>query len=545
MKNSITAEQIAREYARGVRYKEGIGRHGLFRQNEINERFYIGDQWHGAGCGEDRPLVRQNIIKRIADYKMSVVNPDAVAVTYTAQGIAESEQSRKALDIWRAGDADDTCDSETKAARTAAALSDHFAATSERLKFHDLAQKVMQDAYITGTGILYTYWDDRLDTGLFADTARQYPIRGDIVSEVLHIDQVFLGDPAEETLQAQPYLLIAQQKEVETLKRTARRYGGNGWKNIRPDNTYPADEDAPKKATVVTRFWKEWDENGDCRVWGMQVAGGAVVRPPWCLGIRLYPLADFRWCTRHGCGYGESEIPYLIPNQIAINRMLTAGVWAMMMTGMPIMLVNGDVVTQPVTNDPGQVIPVYGNGEDVERAIKYVDPPAYSSQYSAGISSLITDTLNQAGVSGVVLGDVRPDNASAILAVRDASVKPMQLIRNRFFSFCEDVARIWADFWVQMYGRRPLRLSTALGSRYCVFDADDCNALLFTVKVDVAESVTGDQNTTLGLLNKMLEDGVITPEQYVSRLPAGSIPGQRRLLRELRENTKETKGEDQ
>ncbi len=535
MKNSITAEQIAREYARGVRYKEGCGRHGMFRQNEINERFYLGDQWHGAGCGEDRPLVRQNIIKRIADYKLSVVNPDAVAVTYTAQGVAESEQSRKALEQWRAGDAEDLCDGDTKAARIAAALSDHFAATAERLKFDDLSQKVMQDAYITGTGILYTYWDDRLDTGLFADAARQYPIRGDIVSEVLHIDQVFLGDPTEETLQAQPFLLIAQQKEVETLKRTARRFGGSGWKNIRPDNNYPADEDTPKKATVLTRFWKEWDENGDCRVWGMQVAGGAVVRPPWCLGIHLYPLADFRWGTRHGCGYGESEIPYLIPNQIAINRMLTAGVWAMMMTGMPIMLVNGDVVTQPVTNDPGQVIPVYGNGEDVERAIKYVDPPAYSSQYNAGISSLITDTLNQAGVSGVVLGDVRPDNASAILAVREASVKPMQLIRNRFFSFCEDVARIWADFWVQMYGKRPLRLTTALGSRYCDFDAESCSSLLFSVKVDVAESVTGDQNTTLGLLNKMLEDGVITPEQYVSRLPAGSIPGQRRLLRELRE----------
>lgn len=539
MKNSITAQQIAREYARGVRYKEGIGRHGLFRQNEINERFYIGDQWHGAGCGEERPLVRQNVIKRIADYKLSIVKPDAIAVTYSAQGVAETEQSRKALECWRAGEADEACDGETKISRTAAALSDHFAATAERLKFDDLTQKVMLDAYITGTGILYTYWDDRLDTGLFADSARQHPIRGDIVSEILHIDQVFLGDPTEETLQAQPFLLIAQQKEVETLQRTARRYGGTGWKNIRPDNTYPADEDEPKKATVLTRFWKEWDENGDCHVWGMQVAGEVVIRPKWCLGIHLYPLADFRWCTRHGCGYGESEIPYLIPNQIAINRMLTAGVWAMMMTGMPIMLVNGDVVTQPVTNDPGQVIPVYGNSEDVERAIRYVDPPAYSSQYSAGISTLISDTLNQAGVSGVVLGDVRPDNASAILAVREASVKPMQLIRNRFFSFCEDVARIWADFWVAMYGRRPLRLCGDFGSRYYTFDADECGTLLFSVRVDVAESVTGDQNTTLGLLSNMLEKGVITPQQYVSRLPAGSIPRQRRLLRELRETKRE------
>ncbi len=539
MKQKITPAQIGQEYARGVRYKQGIGRHGMCRQNEINERFYLGDQWHGAGCGEDRPLVRQNIIKRIADYKMAVVGSDPVAITFSAEGIADTEETRRGIERWRAGITEDTCDRETEVSRIACALSDHFAATAERLKFDDLKQQVMLDAYITGTGILYTYWDDRLDTGLFADAACMTPIRGDIVSELLHVDQLVLGDPTVENLQRQPYLLIAQQRGVEELQRTARHFGGSGWQHIRPESSVGVPQDTPPKATVLTRFWKEWDEQGVSRVWGMQVCGNAVVRPPWCLGVRLYPLATFRWCTRHGCGYGESEIVHLIPNQIAINRMLTAEVWATMMAGMPIMVVNGDVVTQPITNDPGQIIPVYGSGEDVERAIRYVDPPAYSSQFETGISTLISDTLSQAGVSGVVLGDVHPDNAAAILAVREASVKPMQLIRNRFYSFCEDVARVWAEFWIAMYGRRPLRLRSASGSRYCDFDGADCESLLFSVKVDVAESVTGDQNTSLQILNKLLENGVITPEQYISRLPAGTIPGQRRLLQELHNPQKE------
>lgn len=532
MKRKITPAQIGQEYARGVRYKQGIGRHGMFRQNEINERFYLGDQWHGAGCGEDRPLVRQNIIKRIADYKMAVIGSDPVAVTFSAEGIPETEKIRRGLEKWREGQAEECCDREMRVSRIACALSDHFAATAERLKFDDLKQRAMLDAYITGTGILYTYWDDRLDTGLFADEACTMSIRGDIVSELLHVDQLVLGDPTVEELQSQPYLIIAQQRGVEDLQRIARRFGGGGWQHIRPESTVGA-EDAPPKATVLTRFWKEWDEGGVCRVWGMQVCGNAVVRPPWCLGVRLYPLATFRWCTRHGCGYGESEIIHLIPNQIAINRMLTAEVWATMMTGMPIMVVNGDVVTQPITNDPGQIIPVYGSGEDVERAIRYVDPPAYSSQFDTGISTLISDTLSQAGVSGVVLGDVHPDNASAILAVRDAAVKPMQLLRNRLFSFCEDVARVWAEFWICMYGHRPLKLCGTSGSRYCDFDSESCENLLFSVKVDVAESVTGDQSTSLQILTKLLEDGVITATQFVSRLPAGTIPGQRRLLQEL------------
>lgn len=539
MKQRITPAQVQKEYTAGVRYKQGIGRHGMVRQNEINERFYLGDQWHGAGCGEDRPLVRQNVIKRIADYKMAVVGADPVSVTFTAEGVPDTAQMRQDLKAWREGNASADCEHDALRNRLAGMLSDHFAVTADRLNFEDLKQQVMLDAYITGTGILYTYWDDRLDTGLYADTAHTTAIRGDIVSELLHVDQLTLGDPTVEQLQNQPYLVIAQQCGVDALQKTARRFGCREWKQIKADTRTGTWADMQPKATVLTRFWKEQDAQGNTLVWGMQVCGNVVVRPPWCLGIRLYPLATFRWSTRHGCGYGESEIAHLIPNQIAINRMLTASVWATMMTGMPIMVVNGDVVTQPITNDPGQVIPVYGNGEDVQHAIRYVEPPAFSAQFDTGISNLISETLSQAGVSGVVLGDVHPNNASAILTVRDAAIKPMQLIRNRFFTFCEDVARIWAEFWVVMYGHRPLRVQNEHGSLYVDFDGDACRKLLFSVRVDVSESVTGDQSTGLQILNKLLEDGVITAKQYISRLPSGTIPGQRRLLQELSETVKE------
>lgn len=97
-----------------------------------------------------------------------------------------------------------------------------------------------------------------------------------------------------------------------------------------------------------------------------------VVREEWPLGIRLYPLTLFSWNERRGCAYGDSEIPQLIPNQIAINRTVSAGVWAVMMMGMPIMLVNGDVVSQPITNDPGQIISVYGGEEQLSNAVRYV-----------------------------------------------------------------------------------------------------------------------------------------------------------------------------
>ena len=44
--------------------------------------------------------------------------------------------------------------------------------------------------------------------------------------------------------------------------------------------------------------------------------------------------------------------------------MSTASVWAVMMMGMPMVVVNRDVITQPITNDPGQIIEVNGGMEE-------------------------------------------------------------------------------------------------------------------------------------------------------------------------------------
>lgn len=80
-------EQIFAEYEAGRTFKSGLGRKGLYEQGKINERFYIGDQWHGARCGNDRPLVRHNVIKRIGDYKMAVVASNPVTVNYSVEGV--------------------------------------------------------------------------------------------------------------------------------------------------------------------------------------------------------------------------------------------------------------------------------------------------------------------------------------------------------------------------------------------------------------------------------------------------------------------------
>ena len=82
-----TPSEILSQYKSGTTFKASLGNKGIFEQNRINERFYIGDQWYGAKCGNDRPLVRHNVIKRIADYKISNILSTPVNINYQADGI--------------------------------------------------------------------------------------------------------------------------------------------------------------------------------------------------------------------------------------------------------------------------------------------------------------------------------------------------------------------------------------------------------------------------------------------------------------------------
>ena len=546
-------EQIFAEYEAGRTFKSGLGRKGLYEQGKINERFYIGDQWHGARCGNDRPLVRHNVIKRIGDYKMAVVASNPVTVNYSVEGVPNtvgiSDRARDERDAFAQGQISPQetmgLPPEEELAVTMTALSDYFKTTAERVKFDDLKEQALRNAYVSGTGVLYTYWDDKIRTGLYADESGTTPIQGDIACEVLDIENVYFGDPNLYDVQAQPYIIIAQRKSVADLQREARRNGRSEAEidAIKPDRDtgYMAgdmSEDEPedsRKATVLTKFWKEWAKDGTCKIMASVAVRGATIRYRWDTKLRLYPLAVFRWERRRNCAYGESEITYLIPNQIAINRMLTASVWAVMMLGMPLTLVNGDVVNQPITNDPGQIIKINGTSEDMLNAVRYVNPPNFAPAFDNNIASLISNTLTQSGANDAALGDVRPDNTSAIVAVREAATMPMQTVQNRFYSFVEDVARVWAEMWVTMYGWRSLKIEDENGVWYMPFDGEKYRDLLISVKVDVGASALWSEIQSVNTLDNLLASQIITPKQYLERLPKGSVPNLSGLIREMQE----------
>lgn len=532
----LKPKSIWSEYEAGQQYKNGIGDKGIHDQARINERFFVGDQWHGVNAGNEKPLTRRNIIKRIGEYKMATIGSAPIAVNYSAEGVPDTTDI-SAGNVVReqliGGEVPQGSATDAEISVVMNALTDYFKITAERLKYDDKKDQMLRNAYISGTGILYTYWDGSVRTGLYADEGRTMAITGDIACEVLDIENVVFGDPNNEDVESQPYIIIARRMNIDAARREAEKYG-QATDDIVPDgsngyyrNAGDRGEDEPsdsKRVTVITKLYKKYDKEGNCTVWGTTVTENAVVRPEWNLLIHRYPIAKFVWERRRSCAYGDSEITYQIPNQIALNQAHSISVWAMQNTGMPKTIINGDLIPEGISNDPAEVVKIYGSAEDMASAIRYVAPPNYGAAFINFTDAFAQNVLMDNGANDAALGNFRPDNATAIVQAREAAIAPMQMYQNRFYSANEDVARIWADFWITMYGKRSIKINDSGSVRYMVFDAERYKDLVITAKIDVGASTLWSEAVSISNLGNLLSSQMISFIEYLERIPKGLIP---------------------
>lgn len=525
-------EKIYSEYQKGVAYKNSVGTKGLFEQNRINERFYIGDQWHGASAPGEKPLVRHNVVRRIGDYKIARISAEPVEISFSAEGFAQNAAVRELIETERKALAKSgksvyaPLRSENEVALMISALNSYSKTAAHRVGLEAVIAAALRDAYVTGTGAVYTYYDPDVKTGLFADKTGGTPIMGDIVCRRIRVEDIYFGDPSITEVQDQPYIILASRKRASELAEEAKRYGAP------LSHVERLAARGEEKLNLFTKLYKV-KEKGKTTVWATRTTEDAVVRPEFSTGISSYPLSIFCWEQREGCVYGDSEVTHIIPNQIAINRMITAGVWSTMSSGMPLMVVNGDLVGGEITNEPGQIIKVYGAPEEISSAIRFVNPSDNAAGYSEAVNNLITNTLTQCGASEAFLGDLDADNYSAIVELREAAATYLQPLKNRYFRFVENIYLVWADFFFKMYGKRCLKIVDKNGVWYFPFDGEKYSSLVLSVKVTAREGMNSSRREEQAILKALLEQGAITPLQYIKRLPAGALTDMAELIKEL------------
>ena len=475
----------------------------LYESVEVNENFFIGKQWEGV-VSNGLPTPVFNFLKRVVLFSVANVSTDNLKLH--AKPMPSSGRNNSAVLETLTG-----------------ILDDQFTAIFERNKMGACIREYCRNAAVDGDGCLYTYWDAEADTG--------QPSKGAIRTEVLMNTQVQFGNPNSRDVQSQPYLIIERRMLVSEAKKRARENGANAREigaitaDVKYSGNTQMDALGGNKVTVLLRLWRD-DDTGT--IHGYECTQAAEIRSEWDLGISLYPLVWMNWDYVQDCYHGQAMITGLIPNQIFVNKLFAMSMISLMTLAYPKVIFDKTKVAK-WSNRVGAAIGVNGS---VDNVAKIIDPATISPQISQFIDLAISYTQKFLGASDVALGDTRPDNTSAIIALQRAAATPMELTKQNLLQSIEDMGRIYMEFMAEYYGERYVEIDNPFGSDRLVlpFDFSALKDVHFSVDLDAGAASYWSEIAAMQTLDNLLMQGKISTVEYLKRLPAGQITDKETLI---------------
>lgn len=518
--STMTPRRVCREYDAALRFNQATG---LYDCVETNENFFIGKQWEGVQAnGLPTPVF--NFLKRVVLFSVANVSTDNLKLRARPMAAASAGQDAPARrDLQPLADV----------------LNDQFAALFEQCKMGQRIRQFVRNAAVDGDGCLYAWWDPNVETGQAA--------RGGVRVEVLQNTQVLFGNPNDREVQDQPYLLIERRmlvEEARRLRREARQLGENGRQRaagptepsyedeIQPDGKESGDPRLDQlgggKVTVLTRLWRD---PGSGTIHAYQCTRSAELRPEWDLGIRLYPLVWMNWDYVQNSYHGQAMITGLIPNQIFVNKLFAMCMISLMTLAYPKVIYDQTRIAR-WSSRVGAAIGVNGS---VDGAARVMDPASVSPQISQFIQLAVDYTQRFLGASDAALGDARPDNSSAIIALQRAAATPLELTRQSLLQSIEDLGRIFMEFMAACYGWRLVEVKRrdGTGGTSVPFDFSCLRDLPCGVELDVGASSYWSEIAAMQTLDNLLAQGKISTAEYLRRLPDGQISDREALIEAL------------
>ena len=492
--------RVASEYDAGLSFNTGID---LYDCVQTNENFFIGKQWEGV-VANGLPTPVFNFLKRVVLFSVANVSTDNLKLH--AKPLPSSGQ-RPAIVMESITDI----------------LNDQFSAIFEFNKMGSVIREFARNAAVDGDGCTYTYWDDDVDTG--------QPSKGAIRTEVLMNTQVMFGNPNSRDVQSQPYILIERRMLVDEAKKRAERYGASKLdiEQIVADEKESGSADlgalGGDKVTVLLRLWRS-EETGT--IHGYECTRVAQIRKEWDLGISSYPITWMNWDYIQDCYHGQAMITGLIPNQIFVNKLFAMSMISLMTLAYPKIIYDKTKVSK-WSNRVGAQIGVNGN---VDGVAKIVDPATISPQISQFIDIAISYTQKFLGASDVALGDTRPDNTSAIIALQRAAATPMELTKQNLLKSIEDLGRIYMEFMGEYYGSRYVEVRNPYDTQKVViyFDFSNMKKIPWSVDLDAGAASYWSEIAAMQTLDNLLMQGKIDTVEYLKRIPAGQIADRETLI---------------
>ena len=513
-----TIEQIQQQYEKAFAFNQQIG---LYDTVKVNEDFFIGNQWEGVQSN-GLPTPTYNMFKRVINFQVSTITSDNMAIQVTPMP-STSTYTMQELE------------------KIAEVINHQFAAIVERNHIVAKNREFLRNAAVTGDGCMHFYFDPDIENG--------QAVKGEICAEVIDNIRVLFGNPNIRDVQRQPYIIIPRRELVEDVRYRAEQLKEEGLcdienvDNITPDsekfqNKYDSYTD--DKVTVLTYYFRNRDTK---TIWCIEATEKHIIRKAYDTEYTLYPLVWINWDYVRDCYHGQAMVTGLLSNQKFINKMFALVGISMMTTAFPKVLYDRNRIRH-WDGGVGTAVGVSGNVADVA---KILDGATMSPQIAQFIEMNFDKTHSLLGASDVAMGDSRPDNTSAIIALQRAANTPMELTKQNDYQCIEDMGRIWLDMMAVRYGTRtvevtmemdkpgeqPLGMNLPAKPFTQPFDFSKLRDVRLAIKQDVGASSYWSEVASMQTLDNLLMNKHITLKQYLERLPNGYIPKKQELLADI------------
>ena len=509
-----TPEGVYKRYDKGVSFNTQID---LYDNVRKNENFFIGKQWEGVESN-GLPTPTFNFLKRVTLFQIASISSDNLSMQATPMA---STSEYTLSDVEQMTDV----------------INKQFAEIFERNKIVTKTRQFMRNAAVDGDGATYSYWDPDLETGQDA--------KGGIVTEIVENTRVIFGNPNDRDVQAQPWIIIPMRRQVESVRRMAKKNGQN------PEDVHPDDEEyqndmdslSDDLVTVLVYLWRD-DDTG--RIWSYKATRNVELERARDTELKLYPITWMCWDYIQDCYHGQALISQLLPNQMFVNKLFAMVMISLMTSAFPRTVYD----KTRIPHWDGRVGAAIGVTDgDMSSIAKIIEPAQISPQVSQFIDAAINYTQNFMGASDAALGDTRPDNTSAIIALQRASNAPLELVKLNMYEAVEDYGRICLDMMRVYYGKRYVQvkmltneqsmqqpLGMQLDNSYVptLFDFSVLNKVPMSLKLDVGASAYWSEIASVQTLDNLLMNGKINVDDYLERIPEGYVSKKQELIDKLR-----------
>lgn len=493
-------KDVYREYSDAETFNESIK---LRQTVEQNNNFYNGRQWEGVNAPHlDKPV--DNIIRSAVNYYIAQIVSDDISTNFQFVGMDETTGSQIS-DI----------------------LQDEIIHIMEFTRAATKHRQLLRNEAVDGDMALYSYFDINIDTG-----DKDNP--GMIQTEIVSNTNIYFGNPIEQEIENQPYVIIKQRVLLDDAKEISEANGYNPEDVKADEDENRMFEDRQNNQEYVTVFNKFWKENG--RVWITRVSKEAVIMKPTNLEYKRYPIAYCSWERVKDSYHGVTPITSAVPNQILINKMLAAASAYNLNYAFPKILYDKAKLPRGWNNDPTKAIGC--NGDPSNAIFTTFKPADMSGQVVELINRVVEDTRNMLGIYDAAIGNVNPTNTSAIVATQKAASAPLDIQKLDFYQFVEDVIRIWFEIMVVNYGLRDVYTTQNINGQEVrgvqQFDFSTLANVRYKLHVDVGASSYWSEITQVQTMDNLMSLQILPDTTtYLENIPKSYIKNRDKIIERI------------